>query len=153
MDILSSLCICSPCQLTFLRCGLPSASAAFPGLTLRLGSSLQIPKDKLHSMHILPLKAASGVGHLQTKTQTQPTNMENQKQIQALEHPDLFAWGRTSRQLNKDQNQSRASRSNGGKQDTTLLLPKTPDLKIAALQFIGKLLVIIFLALRSLLRE
>lgn len=52
-----------------------------------------------------------------------------------------------------NQNQTRASHSNGGKQDTTLLLPETPDLKIAALQFIGKLLVMIFLALRRLPRE
>lgn len=55
--------------------------------------------------------------------------------------------------LNQDQNQTRASHSNGGKQDTTLILPETPGLKIVALQFIGKLLVMIFLALRCLPRE
>lgn len=64
-----------------------------------------------------------------------------------------FAWDMTVIQLNKDQNQTRASHSNGGKQDATPILPETPDLKIAAPQFIGKLLVIIFLALRSLPRE
>lgn len=141
---------------------LPPELAAFPGLSLRLGSSfgfcLQICKDKLHSMHILPFRAASGVGHLQIKTQTQFTNIKKKKSKTKPENlltcflPTFwFCIGQDG--LNQDQNQTRASHSNGGKQDTTLILPETPGLKIVALKFIGKLLVMIFLALRCLPRE